>query len=234
MMKSIRILTVLIMCSAFVLNVNAMNTISSSGDSSTTEQSKLNKTRVIDRLVEVGYSKEEAIARVDKMTCDEVEYLAEHPESIKRTGFVILASLIGSSIYSSMENTKKKKEAYIKHLQDKIGAFRLEITLLDSKRMNQRTLAMVEQDPEKKAALEAEAARIGKEIDSKQDNIQKLENEISAINAETSKKEVPESKEFDKRINEILEQETTQETTAKPKTFVPSGGNVKQDHPIQK
>jgi len=202
MLRRMRILSVLVLFLAFVLNVYAMNTISSGGGTSATEQSEFNRTRVIDRLVEVGYSKEEAIARVDKMARDEVEYLAEHPESIKRSGFVILASLIGSSIWSAVDNAEKKKVAYQSHLRDKIKDFQHEIMLLDSRMSHQRTLEAVEDDPEKKAVLEEEATRIGKKIDLKQDNIQKLENEVSAINAKESK--VPESTEFDQRINEIL------------------------------
>src|ERR1035441_304789 len=91
-----------------------------------------NRARVIIRLEKVGYSKEEAIARVDKMTDAEIDYFAQHPESIKRSGFIILASLIGSSVWTTINNAKKKRAAYILHLSNKIGSYRTEVTLIDN------------------------------------------------------------------------------------------------------
>jgi predicted nuclease with TOPRIM domain len=60
--------------------------------------------------------------------------------------------------------------------------------------MNQRTLLSVEQDPARKAELEAESKRLGNEIDSEQDQIKSLENDIQLINAK--KKKVPNKKDW--------------------------------------
>lgn len=153
-----------------------------------------NRARVISRLEKVGYSQEEATARINQMTDDEIAYFAQHPESIRRSGFVLLASSIGSSVYSSVNNAKKKREAYAAHLKEKVASLRTEITLTDSKRLNQRTLLAVEQDPARKAELEAEAKRLGDEIDAKQNEIKQLENDIQLIN--TKKKKVPKKKDW--------------------------------------
>jgi hypothetical protein len=146
-----------------------------------------NRARVISRLQKVGYSKEEAIARVDKMTEDEICYFAEHPESIKRSGFIILASLIGSSVWTTMNNAKKKRAAYILHLSNKIGSYRTEVTLIDNDKRNETTLLAQEQDPAKKAEREATIKRLQNEEQSKLDLIKKLEDEIEAVKAKTQK-----------------------------------------------
>ena len=153
-----------------------------------------NKARVIDRLQKVGYSQEEAIARISQMTGEEIAYFSQHPESIRRSGFVLIASSIGSSVYSSVNNAKKKREAYIAHLRAKIASLQTEVSLTDSKRLNQRTLMAVEQDPARKAELGAEAKRLGDEIDAKQSQIKVLESDIQLIN--TKKKKVPKQKDW--------------------------------------
>jgi hypothetical protein len=196
-MKKLITPTVLILCIMLILPGYATDNIApkaSNGGVSAKELSDPNRVRVISRLEKVGYSKEEAIARIDQMTDDEIAYFAQHPESIRRSGFIILASLIGSSVYSSISNANKKREAYTSHLRDKIAEVRTEIMLTDSKRMNQRTLLSVEQDPARKAELEAESKRLGNEIDSEQDQIKSLENDIQLINAK--KKKVPNKKDW--------------------------------------
>ncbi len=87
---------------------------------------------------------------------------------------------------------KKRREAYIRFLTNKIGSYRTGIVLTDTKRINQRTLLAVQQDPARKAELEAESKRLGTDIDSKQDQIKSLENEIELIR--TKKQPVPKFK----------------------------------------
>ena len=53
--------------------------------------------------------------------------------------------------------------------------------------MNQRTLLAVEQNPERKAELEAEIKRLGSEVDSKQGQIKSLENEIELVKSKKQK-----------------------------------------------
>jgi hypothetical protein len=151
--------------------------------------SESNRARVISRLEKVGYSKEEAVARVNKMSGDEICYFAEHPESIKRSGFIILASLIGSSVWTTMNNAKKKRAAYTLHLSNKIGQYRTEITLLDNDRKNETTLLAAEQDPAKKAERQANIKRMGDEVQSKLELIKSLENETELVR--TKKQKVP-------------------------------------------
>ncbi|NOS72415.1 MAG: hypothetical protein HOP33_21150 [Verrucomicrobia bacterium] len=196
-MKKLIALIVSILCPMLVLVGCATNNIApvaSNGGFSAKELSAPNRAMVTSRLEKVGYSKEEAIARADQMSDDEIAYFAQHPESIRRSGFVILASCIGSSVYSSINNGNKKREAYISHLKNKIAELRTEITLTDSKRVNQRTLLAVEQDAARKAELEAESKRLGNEIDSKQDQIKSLESDIQLVN--TKKKKVPNKKDW--------------------------------------
>src|SRR2546422_348596 len=102
MMKQLITPTVLILCPMIFLAGCATQNIApvaSNRAISAKEPSDSNRAKVISRLEKVGYSKEEAMARVDKMTYDEIDYFAQHPESIKRSGFIIVASLIGSSVW---------------------------------------------------------------------------------------------------------------------------------------
>jgi hypothetical protein len=197
-MKKLITPIVVVLCPMLVLAGCATNNIApiaSNGGILANEPGVLdNRTKVIRRLGEVGYSKEEAIARVDEMTDAEIAYFGQHPESIKRSGFIILASLIGSSVWTTINNAKQKRVAYIAHLRDKIAGFRTEITLTDSKRMNERTLLAVEQNPARRAELEVEIKRLGDEIDSKQDQIKSLENDVREI--ETKGKKVPNKKDW--------------------------------------
>ena len=154
---------------------------------------------MVSRLKKVGYSEQEAIARVDNMTEDEIVYFADHPESIKRSGIIIIASLIGSSVYTTVRHNQKKREAYIEHLRYNADNFRAEITMLESKRTNETVLLSVEQDPAKKAEREATIEVMGKEIQSKQDLINSLEREMEAIR--TKEQKVP--KEFNAKNRKI-------------------------------
>lgn len=177
---------VLILCPVVVLAGNGSVSVGDSG--------KSDSARVITRLEKVGYSQEEAIARINQMTDDEIAYFAQHPESIRRSGIILIASSVGSSVYSSVANAKKKREAYAAHLKDKIASLRTEIQLTETKRLTQSTLLAVEQDPAKKAELEAQSKRLGDEIDAKQNAIKQLENDIQLIN--TKKKKVPDKKDW--------------------------------------
>jgi chromosome segregation ATPase len=189
-----RCLTALVLCCVLPLTGFATNTVARDSGVLASKAGDTNQAKVISRLKKVGDSEAEAIGRVDKMTDGEIEYFAQHPESIKRTGFIILASLIGSSVYTSINNANKKREAYIAHLDSKIAGFRMEITLLDSKRMNQSTLLFHEPDPANKAKLEADIDRYEKEIASKEDQIKSLQSDINAIR--TKKKKVPNKKDW--------------------------------------
>ena len=189
-MKKLITPTVLILCPMIFLAGCATQNIApvaSNGGISAKVLNDSDKAKVISRLKEVGYSKEEATARVDKMTDDEIVYFAGHPESIKRTGFIILASLIGSSVWTTVANAKKKREAYISHLHNKIGGFRTEMTLLDSDRKTETTLMAVDQDAAKKAEREATVRRLGTEIQAKQDQIKALENETEQVRLKKQK-----------------------------------------------
>lgn len=64
---------------------------------------------VTSRLEEIGYGREEAIARTMEMSPQEVEFFSRHPEAIERTGFVIIGALLGSSVSSSTQADKNKK-----------------------------------------------------------------------------------------------------------------------------
>ncbi len=191
-MKIMRKLITVILCPMIFLAGCATQNIApvaSNRAISAKEPSDSNRAKVISRLEKVGYSKEEAIARVDKMTCDEIDYFGQHPESIKRSGFIILDSLIGSSVWTTMNNAKKKREAYILHLSNKIGGFRTEVTILDNDKKNETTLLAQEQDPAKRAEREATIKRLGNEVQSKLEIIKSLENEIELVR--TKKQPVP-------------------------------------------
>ena len=57
-----------------------------------------NQLKVVCRLRQVGFDAGEALARSERMSQEELAYLAEHPEAIKRTGFIILGALLGSTL----------------------------------------------------------------------------------------------------------------------------------------
>ena len=65
------------------------------------------RTKVIVRLQEVGYSRAEALARTDKMTEEEIEYLAQHPEAVKRAGFIIAICAVLSSLFVTAEAAER-------------------------------------------------------------------------------------------------------------------------------
>jgi hypothetical protein len=192
MMKKLLTPTVLILCPMLSFAGFAPQNIAPAADDSgisARESGISNRAQVIKRLEKVGYSREEATNRVDQMTDDEINYFAAHPESIKRSGFIILASLIGSSVYTTINNAKKKKEAYTTHLNGKIAEARSEIGAIDNKKTRESVLLAVEQDSAKKAERQATIDGYDKEIQAKQDNIKALENEIQLVN--TGKQKVP-------------------------------------------
>jgi chromosome segregation ATPase len=162
-----------------------------SGDSGVCRNQAVDTSRakVISRLERVGYSRTEAIERVDRMTADEIEYFAQNPESIRRSGFVILASCIGSSIYCSIKSGQDKRKAYISHLNSKIEETQNEITLLQGQKENDETLVTVEKDPATKEAIEARIKNTDDQIQVKKDLIKSLENEIELVR--THKEKVP-------------------------------------------
>jgi hypothetical protein len=104
--------TALVLCFILGLGGYVSPVVASTGDVSRDQlgDRDSDKARVVSRLEEVGYSEEEAIARVSTMTADELAFFADHPESIERTGFIILASLIASSVNSSVKSGKVKKQ----------------------------------------------------------------------------------------------------------------------------
>lgn len=136
---------------------------------------------VISRLEDVGYSKEEAIARVDKMSEDEIAYFAQHPESIKRSGFILIASSIGSSVYSSVKHSEKKKEAEIQRKKDEIASIEREVDRKQNEQNTDLILLQTEQDPAKSQKLKTEVGTLGNEIKSLEDNIKALENELDKM-----------------------------------------------------
>ena len=121
-MKKLIMPIVLILCPMLLLCGCATNNQAAAAGNvgiSAKEPGDSNRAKVISRLEKVGYNKEEAVARVDKMSGDEIVYFAAHPESIKRSGFIIIASSIGSSIYSTVKSNEKKKEAEIQRKRNK-------------------------------------------------------------------------------------------------------------------
>lgn len=188
-MHKLGVLNALVLACVIPLTGFATDTVVGDSGVCMNQASDTSRAKVISRLEQVGYSKAEAIARVDEMTADEIDYFGQHPESIKRSGFVILASCIGSSVYSSIRNAQKKREAYISHLNGKIEATRSEITLLESQKENQQTLAAVEKDPATKEAMEGNIKKTDEQIQAKQDLIKSLENEIEQVR--TKKEKVP-------------------------------------------
>ena len=184
--------TALVLSCMLALTGFATNTVARDSGISANEAGDTNRAKVVSRLEKVGYSKGEAIARVDKMTDDEIDYFSQHPESIKRSGFIILASLIGSSVWTTVANAKKKRESYITHLNGKIAGFRSEIMIADNRKTSESLLLVQEQDPAKRTEREAAIKRLENEVQSKQDLVKSLENEIESIR--TKKQKVP--KEF--------------------------------------
>lgn len=89
---------------------NTPASLSATRNGSSEERIGPDEAKVIARLQKVGYERKEAIARVDRMSTDEIAYFSKHPESIKRTGIIILGGLISSSIWSSTETKKRKEE----------------------------------------------------------------------------------------------------------------------------
>ena len=77
-----------------------------------------NSAKVAARLQELGYSQDEAWARVASMSADEIDYFATNPESIKKSGFIILGGLVGSTIASSIADADAKKAEEKKRLED--------------------------------------------------------------------------------------------------------------------
>ncbi len=169
------------LCSALVLAGCSTNTVPSNRGISANQPGVTDRGRVISRLEKVGYSKEEAIARVDKMTDDEIVYFAQHPESIKRSGFILIASSIGSSIYSTVKSNQKKKEAEIQKKKEQITDIKMDISSKENERNMDLVLAQNEHDPAKSQMLQQKIGILNDDIKSLRDQIQSLENEIDAI-----------------------------------------------------
>jgi hypothetical protein len=144
-----RSLTVALLCCAFVVSGCTTGRVNHEGAASIDKPGGDHRAKVVSRLIEVGYSEKEAAARADAMTDAELVYFAGNPEAVRRSGFVILSSLIGSSIWSSAENKKDKRMAYSASLNSKILNAQMEIS---SKTM----LLVNESDPAKKMWLEAQ------------------------------------------------------------------------------
>ena len=71
-----------------------------------------NEAVVLERLMEIGYSREEAIERTASMSRDELVFFGQNPEAIERTGFIIIgALLVSSSASSSAQNNSNKESA---------------------------------------------------------------------------------------------------------------------------
>jgi len=201
-MKKLILPIVVMLCPMLLLATSATTTIAPAPhhvDVSENRPDDNDREVVVIRLKKVGYSEEEATARVDKMTDDEIVYFADHPESIKRSGFIIIASLIGSSVYTTIRNNQKRREAYIGHLRHSVDSFRSEIVMLEGKRTTETVLLSQEQDPVKKAEREATIEALGKEIQSKLDLINSLERETEAIR--TKEQKVP--KDFDAKKRKV-------------------------------
>lgn len=172
--------TILMLCSTLVFAGNPPTTASPDSSISVNQTRLTDKGKVISRLEQVGYSKEEAIARADKMTGDEIVYFAGHPESIKRSGFIILASLIGSSVYSSIEHGQKKKAAELQAKRDQIAALERDVDRKQREQDLDMRLLDKEQDSDKRQNLKVAIDRLGEEIKSLDDNIRVLDDEIKA------------------------------------------------------
>jgi chromosome segregation ATPase len=184
MMKKLITPIVLVLCSMLPLSGHTKNSVApaaSNRDISTKEPITHNKAMVINRLEEVGYSKEEAMTGVDKMSKDEIAYFAQHPESIKRSGFVLIASSIGSSVYSSIKHGQRKKEAEIQRKRDEIASLEREINRKQNEQNRDLTLLQSEHDPEKTQQMKAEVDTLGKEIKALEDSIKSLENDINVM-----------------------------------------------------
>jgi len=168
-------------CAMFFLSGYATNSpaaVTGNGGISANELIVPDKATVISRLEKVGYSKEEAIARVDKMTDDEIVYFAGHPESIKRSGFIIIASLIGSSVYSSVQSGQKKKLAEIQKKRDQIAFDENDIRRKQNEQETDARLLEKEQDSGKIQELKAAINNLGNEIKSLESDINLLENQV--------------------------------------------------------
>jgi chromosome segregation ATPase len=193
-MKKIIAPIVLTLCSLLLSGECIANNVApaaSDGSISTKEPTVDNKVKVIGRLEKVGYSKEEAIARVDKMSADEISYFAQHPESIKRSGFILIASSIGSSVYSSVRHSQKKKEAEIQRKRDQIASLEREIDRKQNERNTDLTLLQNEQDPDKHQKLKMDVDTLGDEIKSMEDNMKALENDLNTMTAPKKDSKTP-------------------------------------------
>jgi hypothetical protein len=160
---------------------NSPAAVTGNGGISANELTVPNKARVISRLEKVGYSKEEAIARVEKMTDDEIVYFAGHPESIKRSGFILIASSIGSSIYSTIKSSQNKKKAEIQKKKEQITNIKMDVSSKENERNMDLVLAQNEHDPAKSQMLQTKIGILNDDIKSLRDQIQSLENEIDAL-----------------------------------------------------
>ena len=164
-----RSLTIVLLCWAFVVSGCATGRVNHEGAASIDKPGGDHRAKVVSRLIEVGYSEEEAAARADEMTDAELVYFAGNPEAVRRSGFVILSSLIGSSVWSSTENKKDKRMAYRASLNSKIQAAQMEVS---SKTM----LLVNESDPAKKMRLEAQIKVL-------EDNIKSLQHQLDLAEA---------------------------------------------------
>jgi hypothetical protein len=68
------------------------------------------------RLLELGYNEQQINEQLSTLSEDELEYFNKHPEEIKKSGIIILAGLIWSSVYSS--NQKKKQKQLEEEVQE--------------------------------------------------------------------------------------------------------------------
>ena len=174
--------TALTLCSTLVWAGSPSNTITPANRGISADQPGItDKGRVINRLTKVGYSKEEASARVDKMTEDEIVYFAGHPESIKRSGFVLIASSIGSSVYSTIRSSQKKKEAEIQKKREQITNIKEDIKGKENERNMDLILSQNEHDPAKAQMMQTQIGTLTDEMKSLREQIQSLENEIDVI-----------------------------------------------------
>ena len=107
--RGLRYSVVVLLCvSIFMMGCSANNTdLASNAD----EFEGSARARVIGRLEQLGYDRHQAVARTEEMGPDEINYFAQHPEAIKRTGAIIaLGVLLSSTFFAAQSGAKEGAE----------------------------------------------------------------------------------------------------------------------------
>lgn len=85
------------------------------------------------RLIDLGYSKEEASQQIASLSQEERDTFNNSPEQIKKSGIIILGGLISSSVHSN--NQKKANE----NLQEQVNELKMkdEVEMRVDEKLNQ-------------------------------------------------------------------------------------------------